>query len=383
MSIIQRARAIVDSYDETVRAELPENALLFDAHTHLGDDIDGMVGRYEDLMAILDRYGFSGAFVFCMDERDREPGFSAPNDRTLAHAKRSGGRLVPFVRLDLTERPLEEAKRALDLGAQGIKLHPRAQGFSLDDERLTPVFRLAAERDVPILIHGGRGLPPIAEHLENLVRRCDGTVRLIVAHAGIADMAGLAGRLGGIPGVFFDTSVWSGVDLLDLFRQVSPEQVVYASDYPYGRQPNSLLMAMRTARLAGFDDRQLRAMLGESARGIAERKPPPVLTSPRGAATLVQPLTFARIHQYISMAVPLLWLRQRDAIGALGLAVNASLEQDGHLEESERVQELLATASELWRESGELVSDDEKVAAMRTAIQLVNLADLIAVTTRA
>jgi hypothetical protein len=83
------------------------------------------------------------------------------------------------------------------------------------------------------------------------------------------------------------------------------------------------------------------------------------------------------------MAVPLLWLRQRDAIGALGLAVNASRERDGYIEESERIEELLATASELWRDSGEFVSDDEHVAAMRTAIQLVNLADLIAITTPA
>lgn len=382
MSILERARAVVESYDQSVRSELPEGALLFDAHTHLGNDIDGMAGRYEDLTAILDRFAFSRAFFFCMDEHDREPAFTVPNDRTLAYAERSGGRLVPFVRLDLTERPLEEARRALDLGAQGIKLHPRAQGFTLDDERLAPIFSLAVERDVPILIHGGRGLPPIAEHLEKLVRRCDG-VRLIVAHAGIADMAGLAGRLGGIAGVFFDTSVWSGVDLLDLYRQVSPEQIVYASDFPYGRQPNSLLMAIRTAKLAGFNDRQLRAMLGENARRIADREPPEPLTGPRGTTSLVQPLTFARIHQYISMAVPLLWLRQRDAIGALGLAVNASRGRDGHVDEAERIQELLATASELWRESGELVSDDEHVVAVRTAIQLVNLADLIAVTTRA
>ena len=381
-SIFERARAVVDSYDESVRSELPADARLFDAHTHLGDDIDGMASRYEDLMTVLDRYAFTRAFVFCMDEHDRVPGFTVPNDRTLAHAERSAGRLVPFVRLDLTERPLEEARRCLDLGAQGIKLHPRAQGFSLDDKRLAPVFQLAAEREVPILIHGGRGLPPIAEHLETLVRRCDG-VRLIIAHAGIADMAGLAGRLGGIPGVFFDTSVWSGVDLLDLYRQVSPEQIVYASDYPYGRQPNSLLMAIRTARLAGYDDHQLRAMLGDTARRIADRELLEDLTTPRGTATLVQPLTFARIHQYISMAVPLLWLRQRDAIGSLGLAVNAARERDGHLEEAERIQELLATASDLWRASGELVSDEELVAAMRTAIQLVNLADLIAVTTRA
>jgi len=377
-----RARTIVETYEADLRAELPEGALLFDAHTHLGDDIDGTSGRYEELTAILDRYGLAGAFVFCMDEHDREPAFSVPNDRTLAHAERSGGRLVPFVRLDLTTRPLEEARRCLDLGAKGIKLHPRAQAFALDDARLGPIFELAVERAVPILIHGGRGLPPIAEHLETLVRRCDG-VQLIVAHAGIADMAGLSGRLGGIPGVFFDTSVWSAVDLLDLYRQVSPEQIVYASDYPYGRQPNSLLLAIRTARLAGFDDRQLGAMLGENARRIAAGEAPAPLTMPRGATSLVQPMTFARIHQYISMAVPLLWLRQRDAVGALGLAVNASRERDGHGEESWRIQELLVTAGDLWREGGELVSDDERVAALRTASQLVNLADLIRRTTRA
>ncbi|MBM2824114.1 MAG: amidohydrolase 2, partial [Thermoleophilia bacterium] len=159
----------------------------------------GMNGYYEELTASLDRYGFSHAFTFCMDEYDREPAFTVPNDRTLAHAERAGGKLVPFVRLDLTERPLEEARRCLDMGAKGIKLHPRAQAFELDDERLPPIFELAVESGVPILIHGGRGLPPIAEHLALLVRRYEG-VQLIIAHAGIADMAGLAGRLGGLPG---------------------------------------------------------------------------------------------------------------------------------------------------------------------------------------
>jgi uncharacterized protein len=272
--------------------------------------------------------------------------------------------------------------RALDLGARGIKLHPRAQAFALNDDRLQPIFALARERGVPILIHGGRGLPPIAEDLETLVKRNEG-VRLIVAHAGIADMAGLAGRLGGIPGVYFDTSVWSALDLLDLFRQVPPEQVVYASDYPYGRQPNSLFASARAARLAGFDDSQLRDMLGETALRIASGTDEPALTAPKDKLAFSQPLTFARIHQYISMSVPMLWMRQRDGIGALGLAVNAARERDGHEEASERIEELLATADQLWREGAAIASDDERVSAMRTAIQLVNLADLIAVTTSA
>jgi uncharacterized protein len=383
VTTLERAQALVEAWNAALRAELPEGVRLFDAHTHLGNDIDGMVGDYDELTAILDRYGIEGAFVFCMDEHDREPGFCVPNDRTLAHGERSEGRLVPFVRLDLTAQPLDEARRALDLGAKGIKLHPRAQAFAMNDERLGPIFALAVERSVPILIHGGRGLPPIAEHLEALVRR-HGGVQLIVAHAGIADMAGLAGRLGGIPGVFFDTSVWSALDLLDLYRQVAPEQVVYASDYPYGRQPNSLLLSVRTAKLAGFDDQQLRLLLGGTARRIAERTELEPLSAPKGSASLVQPLTFARIHQYISMAVPMLWLRQRDALGALGLAVNASRERNnGHPEDSERIQELLATAQEVWREGAEIDADDDRRAAFRAAIQLVNLADMVALTTRA
>ena len=174
---------------------------------------------------------------------------------------------------------------------------------------------------MPILIHGGRGLPPIAAHLEALVRRCAG-VQLIVAHAGIADMANLTSRFAGYPGVYFDTSTWSPVDLLDFYRQMPPEQIVYASDYPYGRQPTSLLMAVRTARLAGFDADEVRGMLSDNASRIADGEEPPEPSQPKGGDIFSQPTLFARIHQYLSMATPMMWTRQPDTIGVLGLALN-------------------------------------------------------------
>src|ERR1700751_1894879 len=114
----------------------------------------------------MDRDGISRWFMFCLDETDRHPGFRAGTDRSLEFAARSEGRFLPFVRLAGGERPIEGGRRCLDLGARGIKLHPRAQKFLLNDERLTPVFALAAERGVAILIHAGRGLPPLAEGLE-------------------------------------------------------------------------------------------------------------------------------------------------------------------------------------------------------------------------
>jgi predicted TIM-barrel fold metal-dependent hydrolase len=380
--VLERAQALIAGYDDELQREVPEGAQIFDAHVHLGNDIDGMSGVYEDLERVNNRYGIARCFMFCLDEPDRHPAFRAANDRSLEYARRSEGRLIPFVRLDLAEEPVEEARRCLDAGARGIKLHPRAQRFLLNDERLAPIFELAAERRVPSLIHGGRGLPPIADHLDRLVEAYP-QAQLIIAHGGIADLAELAGYFGGRAGVFFDTSVWSPIDLLSLFHLVSPEQILYASDYPYGQQPSSLLISVRTAKLAGFSDDQLRAMLWGNTSRIADGEAPVALTAPSGAGTFSQPMAFARIHQYLSMATPLLWTRQADTIGVLGLALNATADRDGHKEERERIRALLEAARDLWRVLPELEDEAEQRIVSRTTFRLVHLADILAVTSGA
>jgi predicted TIM-barrel fold metal-dependent hydrolase len=374
-----RALELVDRYDEELARELPPDVEIFDAHLHLGSDIDGMVGDYDQLIAQMDRYGVGRAFMFCLDEPDRHPSFTAANDRTLAFAARSNGRLVPFVRLDLNESPIEEARRCLDAGARGIKLHPRAQRFDATDDRLGPVFALAAERRVPILIHGGRGLPPIADGLRSLVER-NPEATLIIAHAGIADMAHLAQAMAGRRGVFFDTSVWSPVDLLDFYRQVPTEQVVYASDFPYGQQPSSLLVALKTARAAGYDDEQVRGLLGRNAAALADGRELPEPTEPMGTATLAQPMQLARIHQYLSMATPLLWTRQPDTIGVLGLAINACAERNGYADTADRIRDLLEAARDLWATAPEHPDEAEKIRLVRLSFRLIHLADIEAVT---
>ena len=380
MQALDRAQDLLASWRQEVLSELPSEVDVFDAHVHLGDDIDGMRGRPDELLGMMDSYRVGRAFMFCLDEPDRHPGFRAPNDRTLVYARESNGRLIPFVRLDLNEDPVAEANRVIDAGARGIKLHPRAQKISLQDERLTPVFQLACERNVPILIHGGRGLPPIGAHLHALVQRCAG-VQLIVAHAGIADMANLTSRLAGIPGVFFDTSTWSPIDLLDFYRQMPPEQIVYASDYPYGRQPNSLLMAVRTARLAGFDEREIANLLGGNAARIADGEAPLEPTKPKGGDELTQPTIMARIHQYLSMATPLMWTRQPDTIGVLGLALNTTESpSNGYQEQTEQIRELLETAKVLWVAALSEDEEAERIRSTRIVSRLTHLADIVAVT---
>jgi uncharacterized protein len=374
-----RAEELVATWDGELRRLLPDGADIFDAHLHLGHDIDGMVGDYDQLEQLMSRYGISRAFMFCLDEPDRHPGFSAANDRTLAFAEQSSGRLIPFLRLDLNESPLEEARRCLEAGARGIKLHPRAQKFDAGDERLAPIFELSADHRVPILIHGGRGLPPIADGLHALVDRYP-EATLIIAHAGIADLSALAGHLAGRKGVLFDTSTWSPVDLLDFYRQVPPEQVVYASDYPYGQQPASLLIALKTARLAGCDDDQLRAMLGGTANALADGLPLPDPTAPVGQELLSQPLQLARIHQYLSMATPLLWMRQPDTVGVLGLAINACAERNGYAEAVDGIRDLLLAARDLWATLPEIENELDQREATRLTFRLIHIADIEAVT---
>jgi hypothetical protein len=335
------------------------------------------------MLAMFDQLGITGSFTFCLDEPDRVPAFTAANDRTLAYAAANPDRVVPFVRLDLEERPIEEAIRCLDLGARGIKLHPRAQKFSVGDRRLDDVFALAVERDVPILIHGGRGLPPIGDHLAALVDRY-ADVRLIITHAGIADLGGLAGHFAHVPGVFFDTSLWGVIDLLDLMRQVAPQQILFATDYPYGRGPNQLLLALRAARCSGFGDAEIRGMLGGTAVAIRDGEALPTLTAPQGMNSITHSLPLARIHQYISMTVPRLWMRQPDPAGGLQLALNAAHEAnvDG-VPDADLIRRALSVAAEIWEGIGDIDDRDESERTARPARMLIHTADILAVTTPA
>ena len=119
-------------------------------------------------------------------------------------------------------------------------------------------------------------------------------------------------------------------------------------------------------------------MLWEHAHRIAEGEPPLEPTTPQGSETFTQTMQLARVHQYLSMATTLLWARQQDTGGVLGLALNACEEQDSHVEVGQ-IRDLLETARELWRELPEL-EDQDRLLRFRNVNGLIHLADVLAVT---
>ena len=62
--VVGRALGLVESYEKLVRDELPDDAELFDAHVHLGTDIDGMRGDLEELLRIQTAHGITRSFMF-------------------------------------------------------------------------------------------------------------------------------------------------------------------------------------------------------------------------------------------------------------------------------------------------------------------------------
>jgi hypothetical protein len=142
-------------------------------------------------------------------------------------------------------------------------------------------------------------------------------------------------------------------------------------------------MAVRTARASGLDADELRAVLGTSAARIADGLAPLPLSPPRGREEVAQPITFARIHQYLSMAATLLWIRQKDTIGLLGLALNACDERaNGHREATEQIRDLLLATRELWNLAADSDDEEFRLRTNRGAFRLLHLANILSVTSR-
>jgi uncharacterized protein len=284
-----------------VHALLPADAVVVDAHTHLGRDEDGQELDLAGLIASLDEVGPSArACTFPLHDPDRTPAYREPNDRVLRWAAESGGRLYPYCRLDPAEDPVGEAERCLALGARGIKLHPRAQAFGFGGEAAEGIWRVAEAAKVPILIHAGRGMPRM-DPLADLALRFPDVV-LVLAHAAIADQGMFASRLGDHPNVVYDTSTFSVFDQLELFARIPAERIVFASDVPYGRPLGALHTALRMGTYAGLDDHDRKLLVGGTMTDILEGRPLTAPTPPRVPEIRRVSGRLARVNGYIMMS---------------------------------------------------------------------------------
>jgi predicted TIM-barrel fold metal-dependent hydrolase len=305
-------RSVIAPWAAQVHEAAP-GVRLFDAHTHLGqNDPDGMKQTPAELLDLLtdaDVIGATSAFTFPMHELD---GYPAANDMVIEAARSSEGRLVAFCRVSpATGTAPDEARRALAAGAKGIKLHPRAEQFTLDHPAVRELAQIAAERRLPILIHAGRGIPALGRHTVELAGEFP-DARFILAHAGITDLAWIWRVAPDLPNLLFDTAWFMGADLRALYTLVPPGQILFASDAPYG---NTLLSGVTQIRLGlqlGLSHAQIRCVMSEQSLRIAAGEPLVPVGPPVGEGERAPHVLLDRVAQFLMMGM-ILTIRAPDA----------------------------------------------------------------------
>jgi uncharacterized protein len=295
-----------------VRQAVP-GVRMFDAHTHLGqNDPDGMKQTPAELLQVLaaaEAIGDAGAFTFPMHELD---GYPAANDMVIEAAANSQGRLIPFCRVSpATGTAPDEVRRALAAGAKGIKLHPRAEQFTLDHPAVRELAQIADERRLPILIHAGRGIPALGRHTVELAGEFP-NARFILAHAGVTDLAWIWRVAADLPNLLFDTAWFMGADLRTLYTLVPPGQILFASDAPYGNTLLSGVTQIRLAQQFGLSHEQIRSIMAEQSLRIASGEPLQPAGPAVGEGDRAPHVLLDRVAGYLMMGM-ILSIRAPDA----------------------------------------------------------------------
>ncbi len=235
---------------EWTRSRIPPGVDLFDAHAHIGEDVDGRMMTAEGMRERMLAAGVRRSIVFPLNDPNARDDFSGPNDVVWNAYERNPDFFVPFFRLNPHRDYEKEFARCVERGFKGLKLHPVSQRFELDDPQAVRLFEMAAEADLPVLIHAGFAMQRIVEPLLPTVE-ANPDLRLILGHSAMPEVLEAVRAFEANENILFETSVVRAQDLYVLFSSLDPSRVCYGSDIPYGDLPSTLHATLASAEAAG------------------------------------------------------------------------------------------------------------------------------------
>ena len=250
---------------EWVQEKIPAGTQVFDAHTHVGMDVDGRAMTAAGLKARMEAANVHRSITFPLNDPNARDDFSGPNDVVWAAYEEYPDALVPFFRLNPHKSYEVEFGRCVERGFAGLKLHPVSQEFELDDERVVELLEMAAGADLPVLIHAGFAMQRIVEPLLPTVERLP-YLRLILGHCAMVEVMAATHTFADHPNVLFETSVVKAMDLYVLFCSLDPARICYGSDIPYGDIPSTLHTTLGAADAAGLSEEELAGVFSGNIR---------------------------------------------------------------------------------------------------------------------
>jgi predicted TIM-barrel fold metal-dependent hydrolase len=150
---------------------------------------------------------------------------------------------IPFCTINpfFVNNPAQELKKYIDMGAKGIKLYPSYNHFYPNASKVYPIYSVAEERRLPVLVHTGSSVfkgskikyaDPI--HLDDVASDFP-ELTLLMAHGGRGlwyDEAFFLSRLH--PNLYLEISGLPPKNLLHYFPDMEKniDKFVYGSDWP-------------------------------------------------------------------------------------------------------------------------------------------------------
>jgi predicted TIM-barrel fold metal-dependent hydrolase len=205
---------------------------IVDAHSHLGySRIFSMGITEEDLLACMDRNGIHASVVMPAAGSDYGP----THDAIARLAERYPGRIYGMASLTPlvgeAEYRREVTRCVRELGFRALKLHPLAHAVSPTAPVADVVFAVAAELDIPVMVHTGTGIPfslpalliPRALHYPRLP--------IVLAHAGFAvytPEAMVAAQV--CPNIYLEPSWCMAHDIKQMVERFGAGRVMYGGD---------------------------------------------------------------------------------------------------------------------------------------------------------
>ena len=157
-------------------------------------------------------------------------------------AKINKGNLISFGSIFPDSKDcLEELERIKALGLKGVKLHPDYQNFSVDDDKMKPIYKKIGELGLITVFHAGfdYGFPPpygaTPQKMERALKWFESPV--IAAHWGGIDcgeevLTRLCGK-----NIYFDTSFGYGnmpkYYAQKIMEKHTPDKILFGTDSPW------------------------------------------------------------------------------------------------------------------------------------------------------
>ena len=226
---------------------------------------------------ILDEAGVERACLINYVAPDVMGFLPAVNNYVIEYAKADRNRLIPFgsIHPAYTKDVEEEAKDLVRKGVGGFKVHPPHQLLWPNDPRLEPMYRVAEDAGVPVMIHSGTSTFPSAKSRYGDPMYVDDVavdhpdLKILLAHGGRplwCDAAFFLARRH--RNLYIDISSIPPRRLLAYFPRIEKigDKVVFGSDWPGPGVPGIRETIEGIAALLLPDDVKERILIGNARK---------------------------------------------------------------------------------------------------------------------